>query len=155
MNAPIWEGEKGLGSQARSWSLHTLFSSLLPSPRILSYLGMLFEMSFSYALCSTRKYSGTHCGKGMRVIHKLSWMGMMIVTTHVYWALIMCHIPGYSLTSLISFILPYSSINSSLSFWALKMREQRHLEIRDRVDGRMVTQIQAILVTPKWENRMI
>ena len=67
----------------------------------------------------------------------------------------MCHIPGYSLTSLISFILPYSSINSSLSFWALKMREQRHLEIRDRVDGRMVTQIQAILVTPKWENRMI
>ena len=50
MNAPIWEGEEGLGSQARSWSLHTLFSSLLPSPRVLSYLGMLFEMSFSYAL---------------------------------------------------------------------------------------------------------
>ena len=116
-------------SQAKSWSLHTLLSSPFPSPRILSYFRILFEMSFSCTLCSSCKYSGTHCRKGMRVFplytvthgHDNS-NGSRLLSTHVSCA---------GLTLDISHLV-YSSLQLREGFTnILNIKDERTKALRD------------------------
>lgn len=104
---------------------------LLPSPLPGSCLiRILFEMSFPYTLCSTRRYSMTHLERGY-FIQTLSRKGMIIVITHspllsIYH--VSCSMLTLDIWNLICFSLHhYEGFTFILN--TLKMMKQRHLEI--------------------------
>lgn len=87
-DSELGRGRRTGQRQTRSRPSHALLLSPCTSPRIWSYFGILFEVSFSCTLCSTCKYSVTHFRQGKKgyFTHTLSWKDMIIVKAHIYWA---------------------------------------------------------------------